>query len=414
MPTVSVVQDVRKMGRVSRKPRHSWHLRHKPFIIQPCAIAPVLPGETMKNLLFQSRAVTESIANPLIGWWLEYYWFYVRHRQLETPADFESMVLEYGYDISARYRAADVDTYHVDASSVDWTHECLKVVTNEYFRDEGETYTDHQVDGMPVAMAGMPGWLDSVTLKSDFEANVPDLPDDVANATMEDLDRLRLQWEHLRANNITAMDYEDFLRTYGVKPTQAEDNKPELLRYVREWQYPASAVDGATGATSSVVSWAVSERADKDRFFREPGFVFGCTVARPKVYFNNVKGSGSDMLIDALSWLPAVLGNEPAASLKEFAAGAGPLADSTAGYWVDVKDLFLYGDQFVNFDLTATDAGLVALPSVDMTNHKYVSSTDIDELFITTNTTNLVKQDGVVDITIAGTQKDTSPQQMVL
>ena len=33
---------------------------------------------------------------------------------------------------------------------------------------------------------------------------------------------------------------------------------------------------------------------------------------------------------------------------------AGPLAGATNGYWVDIRDLFLYGDQFVNYDLITT------------------------------------------------------------
>ena len=52
-------------GRRPRRPSHPFQVRHEPFQIQPFFIAPVLPGETMKNLLLQSRAVTLPLKNPL-------------------------------------------------------------------------------------------------------------------------------------------------------------------------------------------------------------------------------------------------------------------------------------------------------------------------------------------------------------
>ena len=71
-----------RVGRKLRSPIHRFHLRHYPFQLQPFMLAPVIPGETMKNLLLQARVVTDPIKNGLIGWWQEYYFFYVKHRDL--------------------------------------------------------------------------------------------------------------------------------------------------------------------------------------------------------------------------------------------------------------------------------------------------------------------------------------------
>ena len=71
-----------RVSRSGRRPQHTFQLRHKPWVVQPFMIAPVLPGDTMKNLLLQARAVSSPVKNPLIGWWLEYYFFYVPHRSL--------------------------------------------------------------------------------------------------------------------------------------------------------------------------------------------------------------------------------------------------------------------------------------------------------------------------------------------
>ena len=74
------VANLAQQRRVTRRPQHTFQLRHRPWEIQPFMLAPVLPGETMQNLLLQARVVTDPIKNPLIGWWCEHYVFYVKHR----------------------------------------------------------------------------------------------------------------------------------------------------------------------------------------------------------------------------------------------------------------------------------------------------------------------------------------------
>src|SRR3546814_10510072 len=100
------------------------------------------------------------------------------------------------------------------------------------------------------------------------------------------------QWEAMRSMQLTASTFEDWVKTFGVRVPKAEaeeSHRPELLRYIREWSYPSNTINPADGTPSSAVSWSVAERADKDRFFSEPGFLFGCAVARPKVYFSKQK-----------------------------------------------------------------------------------------------------------------------------
>jgi hypothetical protein len=116
-------QSLPQAGRVARKPVHTFHLRHYPFAIQPFMIAPVLPGETMKNLLMQSRVVLDPIKNPLIGWWLEYYWFYVKHSDMDARDNLQSLMLDPAFAVSAiQDTTADVNLYHAGAAgAVNWT-----------------------------------------------------------------------------------------------------------------------------------------------------------------------------------------------------------------------------------------------------------------------------------------------------
>lgn len=230
-----------------------------------------------------------------------------------------------------------------------------------------------------------------------------------ANTTVQasEVEAAMRQYDLLRLQGLTTQTYEDWLRTYGVRTQQPELHRPELIRYVRDWQYPSNTVDPTTGTPSSAVSWVVQERADKDRFFREPGWVFGVSVTRPKVYLSGKKGSAADFMDDAYRWLPAVV-DDPRIAERTFAGLAGPLGATTNSYIVDLRDLLMYGDQFVNFALTETDAGLIALPTAAL-QKRYAAEADINALFVDGTTKRLIRQDGVATFVIATTQRDQSP-----
>ena len=405
--------------RVPRYPKHQFQIRHRPFEITPFMIAPVLPGETMKNLMMQARCVTDPIKNRLCGWWLEHYFFYVKHRDLEGRDDFTAMMLDPSTDLSAyKHASGNAFTYVAD-DCIDWVQHCLERIVEEYFREDGVAWDSHVItSGRPAAAINLEGWWQSVVDRTtlldpddiellDISAGTAGGGDDKLKAS--EIDTALRQWEFLRLNNLTDMDYEDYLATYGVKVPKAELHRPELIRYSRAWQYPVSAIDPSDGSPANAVVWSVSERADKARYFTEPGFVVGVSVVRPKVYLRSQTGGAVGLLDNAYSWLPAVLMDDPATSLKETSTSNGPLQSTTNAYVTDVRDLFLYGDQFVNFDLAATDANVVDLPNAALTNLRYVDSDDCDALFAAASPANQCYQDGVVSMTIHGMQVDSTP-----
>lgn len=409
--TVKLVQEMTQMARKLRQPKHTFQLRHRPWQIQPFLIAPVLPGETLKNIVMQSRVVVDPIKNPLVGWWIEYYFFYVKHRDLPGRADYTDMMVNMDKSMAA-YNSATVAEYYENASGgLGWVGPCLQRITEEFFREKGEAWNNANIGNLPTAKVDQgENWMDSLT--PDASVATRDLDTETGDVlTAETFDRQYKVWEFMRQNSMTNMSYEDYLRTYGVKiADRDEPYKPELLRVIREWQYPVNTVEPTTGVPSAAVSWAVRERIDKDRFFKEPGFIFAVSVARPKVYYTKQKGHASQMLVDAFSWLPALMADDPATSLREVANNAGPLAGNiTANYWVDVRDLFLYGDQFANFDLdaAAADGSVVDLPTTGALR-KYASATDADALFKAASPANQIRQDGVCQLHILGMQTDNT------
>lgn len=416
---VGLATTVAKSGRRLRTPPHPFFVRFKPMVLQPIAIAPVLPGETMTNLLWQARAQTEQLRNNLIGWHLEFYWFYVKLSQLDTPENWiapgTGMLMNPEFDASGLAGAAEIRAYHQDTLSINYVKRCRDIVVREYFRDDGEDETDGLIDTTdPLVYVQRPGWMDSIALTSELVAASPLLPDDAANATIRELERLQQQWEMLNAMGVTDMTYEDFLATFGIGQANVNNKKPEILRWSKYWQLPATAVDGATGTTSSVVSWKVEGRADKDRLFREHGFICGYVCARPKMYLSTQRTAAVSMLNSAFAWAPRMFDTQFAGiTVKDFADGEGPLYEGvSAGYTVDTKDLFLYGDQFTNIDL-ANVGDLNTWGTEGQTpDSKIMDDAYVDNLFIAANTTNLVHMDGIARLSIKSVLRDTTPSNI--
>ena len=407
--TASAIQAVPQRKRIARRPQYVFNLITRPYQIQPFMIAPVLPGETLQNGLMQARVVTDPVINRLVGWWKEYYWFYVKHRDLANSAHFQAMMLDADYDLSSIYSAAK--TYHYShAGTVDWVGECLTAVVNEYFRDEGDNPS--ALDNLPVAKIMDQRWLDSVANEDDFDA--PDDPEITiggdGKVSASEIETAMRNWEFFRANGLTEMSYEDYLSSYGVRLPSVENDVPELLRYVRQWQYPISAIDPADGSAANAVVWSMSERMDKPRFFKEPGFVFGVTVARPKLYFGTQNAGAVGLLKNAYAWLPAILTNDPRAALQKITAGAnGPLSTNTDNYWVDLRDVFLYGDQFLNYAVATaiTDGAAIAMPTAAL-EKKYPTAAMVDALFADATNADKIREDGVMNLNILGHQVDAT------
>lgn len=425
------VESLPQVGRRLRRPTHNFAVSFLPFTIQPFMIAPVLPGDTMKNLLMQARVVSDAVKNPLIGWWHEAYFFYVKLRDLDDRAALENMLLTNGAPPAPE--AANLNHYY-KGEGVNYVGKALKRIVDTYFRSEEEvqdavTMTAPRVlGGMPLAkVTTMPGWMES--LKADS-----DTPHSDGTALPGDLDGLAgpqippqyvgtifeaawTQWKQMQHLELVPPTFEDYLKTFGVRAPKAEQvdpHNPELIRYVRNWKQPSNTV-GETGAINSQLVWDVAERADKDRFFAEPGFIFGVMTARAKVYSGIQEAAMSSYLNDAFTWLPALLQPDPFTSLKKFAfGGTGPLGNQTEDYWVDLADLLVGGDQFTNYASTDTTINLVGRPnetgaSIDI-NKWYLSQADIDGLFVNAaGGKNLVRSEGRVDLTILSRIQDTTP-----
>ena len=153
---------------------------------------------------------------------------------------------------------------------------------------------------------------------------------------------------------MTDLTYADWLAEQGVSgvATAEAENlyRPEWLRTIKEWSYPTNLVEPTTGVPTSAVVWSMVDRLDKPRFFKEPGFILGLSVTKPKVYMAGMSGSVAGFLDEARLWFPQAYADEGYTSIREFpdptgSTQPGPIQLATNGYWMDMRDLLLYGEQ---------------------------------------------------------------------
>jgi len=397
--------------RVGRYPKHTFRVNALPFTAQPFMLARVLPGETMSNLFMEARCVTDPINNPIIGWKQEFFFFYCRATDLMLDV-FKDMFVDptnaemAGHDLGAN----SLRTYAAKGA-VDWTAKCLDRVVETYFRDDGETASQFSTAaGDRIVQIRENTFLDTLTDKD----LIPD-GDLISAATdMGDLDRLMDAFEMLRSMGIANMTYEDWLRSQGINIPGKDENKPEMLARFSDYQYPSNTIDPVTGAPSSAVSWVFKNGSRDPKMFKEPGFVIGITVTRPKVYFAGLAGSAAGFAQRAWDWMPNYMHSMPETSLRQFGAGAGPLGDRTTdtdSYWLDMRDELIYGDQFQNhtaFNVVPATVGaehLLALPDTSL-NWKYPSEAMCKSFFKSATTQIYNRMDGYCSLSIKGLQVD--------
>lgn len=426
-PKVRVAKSYTSQRRVLRTPAHPFMLRTRPYQIQPFMLSPVLPGETLSNLVCMSRVVTKPIKNALVGWWCEYYFFYVRLKDIEfhlrdTKGEWlADMVTNPGtYDPTPLRAAADPKYYH-PTGGIPWIKYAMETCVEYFFRDQGEDWDTATLDGLPLAQVGTRNWMDSLTLDDDKRTDRDvdlDLDSDGTITAKEMLEGMDL-WHAQRDAGLEVMDYEDWVRTFGVQVEEVDDSfakyRPELVRYFRQWQYPTNTVEPTTGVPSSAVSWINAFRGDKDRLFKEPGFLIGLTVQKPKAYLSDPTGSLANFMQRVDNWLPALNHKDYERGFIEFAGNEGPLAGKIGespyeGYWVDIRDLLKYGDQFANFALDASSSAVKILEATGRA--RYPSGTEIDALFAGDD--KYIQTDGIVNLSIRGRVVDRTRGQKTI
>lgn len=435
MANLRVVQSApSKMGRKLRSPSHSFITRNRPWSIRPFMLAPVLPGETLKSAQLQMNVTSPNLTSPLTGWWAETYFFYVKHRDLAERDLLTAMHVENVTDPSL-LTEANSGWFH--GGGINWAKLCTIRCVEEYFRNEDEPW-DVAVDGQgfPMATINQDNWLDSAQRDGVIVPEDEDtlqLPDEELeegeSPVLPGFENHYTTWFAMRRARLVDVTFEDYLKSHGIRVPReiVEPHRPELLRYIQDWSMPRAHLLPDGTATVGRCSWKLAERLDKDRLFKEPGFIIGLQVMRPKVFINQIGSVMGDMS-DAFAWLPALMADNPETSLRLLSSenagnifpgyNGGPEPEdplyAAQGVWWDVRDLLLYGEQFVGLGTNQLGqlASLVNVPDA-LFGRRYASVDDAMALMSgATDPSQIIDyhflSEGICKLQIASRVSDTS------
>lgn len=385
-PRVRISTAAPTVARRTRSPKHDFRTSQQLFEVRPLMIAPVLPGETLKSASFNFTTVSGLMYPIMSGFWQELYVFYVKHTDLDERELVKDMHVTNTTDASLLEAAAPIWGH---TGGINWIKLATKRCVQEYFRNDGEGAFEYvSPDGLPLASYGRDDWLDSAILETTTaETQVDMLPDEILEAGLVETNQIPAGfeahhdfWLNMKRQNMTQATFEDFLRSHGMSVPKEDQrpHRPELLRYSRKFQKPTRALDMG-GEEACKLSWDVTESLDQDRLFKEPGFIVAFSVIRPKSFIWQA-GNAASLMSDAFTWLPALLGDNPETSLRVIpVAQAGamwPNYDGTDDVIVDMKDLFLYGDQYTAGEFAGVKTWSCSLPD-DTFNRRYPSADDL-------------------------------------
>lgn len=431
-PRVALAPAYARQERVGRRPQCPFNVVTKPFQIQPIMFHPVLPGETMKSLLLQSQCWSDplDVDTKNIGWWLEHNVFYVKHRDLpgyETATDGLGKDLIDMFvsneSLSSHAAVADVPRSYTALGGVDFLSAALERVVDEYFRDDGEAAGTYTIDSIPVAAIygrGRSDALDKMTPLAEYEDHRQELDVDGDGDIFvgDEMSRAFQEWAAAHDAGLMDMTYEDWMRTYGgraggsVEPDRVDYHRPEDVGYTRAFTYPTNTVEPTTGVPSVAVGWRSSHNLRKSFRFDEPGWLLVTQTVRPKTYLAHQTGSVASMMMTRNSWLPAILHAESDVGHLQIAEATGPLRTvfgaGEGAYYVSIRDLLLYGEQFVNYAPAAAGAPFAPLPDLTTeTNRRYITAAGAMAFFADT-ANGRFRSDGMISLTIQGRQRETT------
>jgi hypothetical protein len=415
MPQVQVPGARQGEGRVGRRPETHFELVFKPYQIQPFCFFPVLPGETLMNCNVQLQLWTDPLKAILKNqlWHAEVYFYYVKFRDLPGWEDPGSGL---GHDLIDMIESNEALTPWLVAGGnawsgcpkygVDYVRYALQRVVESYWRDEGVAAEGAglTVDSVPIStvLGARRDVTDRFTVNASYTDRRQALDWDASGTiTVDDVEMAYREWVGQKDGEMS-MDYEDWVRAAGGKAVTKSDEReelhlPEELTGFREFTYPVNTVEPSTGVPSVAVGWRLRKGLRKMFRFEEWGWVLGVVNIRPKLLHGNQNGLFADMMQTRDNWFPPNMDPRSWQPHLNIAEDKGPLESAVtvgqASYWVNLRDLLKYGEQFTNYVPTPTNGAFAATPNT--TGNFFPASGDVMAPFSDT-TNGRIRAAGVV------------------
>jgi len=411
----------RSESRVGRRPETHFDLIVKPFQIQPMCLFPVLPGETLMTCNIMLQGWTDPLKAVLKNniWHGEFYLYYVKFRDLPG---WEDAVDDLGKDLIDMFETGEALTTHQVAGGTAWSYcapggvdyvkRALERVVECYWREEGQTWdgtaSSLLVDSVPIAKlwgAGRRDVHDRLTLATAYQDRRASADwDSSGTLTMDDLEMAYREWVGQKDGTELDMDYEDWARAAGGKVVARNDERedlhvPEEIAGVREYGYVNNTVEPSTGVPAVAAGFRWKKGQRKMIRFNEWGWLLGVVCFRPKMLLLNQQGLYAGMMqsrdnffppnMDPRSWSPHILIDDATGPLK------ATLDAGNVDYYVNLRDLMKYGEQFVNYAPAQASSAFATIPN---SSGERFYPTASDAMSVFSDTTNgRVRVSGVIN-----------------
>lgn len=349
----------------------------KPFGLYPLMVHPVLPGETLDFFSGKIRIGSKPIKHPFCGAWLEMWLCYVKMTDINV--NLGNMFISDDYATTGYTSGADNDRNFVKSGQIDWVNRCMKAIHNSYFLDADEP--ERFIDGVRQVKLNNRSWMHSMIFEPTDEA--------VGVTDIGDLGQQLTGYQMMQLMQMSELSYEEYLKQFGVNALNAKEGDPEILRFYRSWTQPTNMIEPSDGTPSSAWFWSEEVRAEKPKYFNEPGFLVLCGTIRPKMYLANVAASMVGEMWGFSDWFPAYNLDDPNAAVKKLSSSTPVLENVTLGLDLlyDYTDLLSHGEQFHNGNAlytvpTATAPDVAVGKDPQDLRGEYCTQADIDAMFV--------------------------------
>ncbi len=333
--------------RGERRPVFRASVELEPWEITPFCCFPLLPGETLHNILMDGRFVLNGCVSPLFPWYLDIQLFAVNLSDVDV--DFEEILLRHAETPPTGIAAsANKPLLGQAAGAMNLTGPVYDRICDQFWKTDN--VLPNSVVNTDLFIAPVKWRTSSSTLVEGESPSRVFEPD-------------QLQTDEMKRDLLDQdMDWADVLRAYGVKVTSGEAGVPERIMWESIAKYPVFVQSDAadTIVTRYQVLWSIREARLTARgagiFAKEPMVIMGLVTIRPEVIEGNKAFMFVNDLVDGERWWVPPFNTFDAVQdiLQE------PGSSITAGHsWTDTAagvvqlnalDYWFMGESFTNMD----------------------------------------------------------------
>ncbi len=350
MPKIATTTNATAGRRGERRPVFRASVELEPWEITPFMCFPLLPGETLHNILVDGRFLLNGCVSPLYPWYLDVQIFAVKLSDLDI--DFEQILLQSAQaGPSSLVDSAAKPMVGEAVGGISISNLVYKRIVDQFWKTDNVLPNSTINTDLKIAPVKWRG--SHATLVEGETEKLMLRPDEITSD--------ELKFDLLDADPT----WTDVLRQYGVKVSQGEAGVPERIMWESIAKHPVFVQSDAadTIVTRYQVLWSVREARLTGKgqgiFAKEPMAIMGLVTIRPEIIEGNKRFMQINDLTDRERWWAPPFNTMDAVQNLLQEPGSGITAghawvDAAAGTtFINALDYWFMGESFTNMDWNA-------------------------------------------------------------